>query len=526
MAVLALIAAQCTTPVVLESQVASEPAAEEAEVVEEAAPAAEPTVLRVGNTAEIAFLDAMKVQSGQDLPHSELLNCRLTLYDPTMMDPKPDLAESWTISDDGLTYVFKLREDALFHTGRNVTAEDVVYSWARSINDIGDKGRGKGELKDVVSYEATGQYEFTVELNKASPVFLASMGHWALPIVDQETIETIDTNPVGCGPYKFVENIPGDRLILEKFPDYYDKEQLARFPDRVVIIPFPEEQTRIASLKAGEIDLAKTVAYQFLEDLRNTEGLHIVEQPGGLTASYMTVAFNLRDPERPTADVRVRQAIQLALDKEAINKAVYFGMGVVGCNFIPENHWAYQPIACPERDVEAARALLAEAGYDESNPLKLTYKPEANELTQKMAEVIKQSLAEAGIEIEIVVLDSAGWLDEVWFGYNFDLTDAWYTREPDPDGLIQSVLRKDLGNNVMGYFNQDIEDWFDAGKSTTDRDVRQGIYKQIIEKVVLEDVPLVKIQTLPVFDAANQHIEGAHVSPKGYFNFKDFTFVP
>lgn len=171
----------------------------------------------------------------------------------------------------------------------------------------------------------------------------------------KETIDTIDTDPVGCGPFTFVEHIPGDRLILEKFPDYYDQDLLVRLPDRVVITPILEDQTRIASLQAGEIDLATFIPFQFLEEVRSTQGLQVIEQQGGLTASYMTVAFNLRDPARPTADVRVRKAIQLALDKEAINKAVFFGLGEVGCNFIPTNHWAYQPIDCPERDVEAPK---------------------------------------------------------------------------------------------------------------------------------------------------------------------------
>jgi peptide/nickel transport system substrate-binding protein len=188
------------------------------------------------------------------------------------------------------------------------------------------------------------------------------------------------------------------------------------------------------------------------------------------------------------------------------------------------NHWAYMPITCPERDIEKAKQLLAEAGYPDG--LKLTYKPEAIELTQKMAEVVKQSLAEAGIEIEIVILDDATWLDEVWFGHNFEITDAWYTREPDPDGLMQSVLRKEKGNNVMGYVNPRVEELFDAGKSTLDREERKEIYRELMEIVVLDEVPVIKIQSTARFSAANEHVMGAYVNPKGLVNYKDFTFVP
>jgi len=508
--------------VVVEKQVAVEKEVVKTVVVEKVVTAVpETTILRVGNNAEIQFLDAQRVQSDMDLPNSDFVFSRLLQWDSTMMNPKPAVAQSWTISEDGRTYVFKLREDVKFHTGRPLTAEDVVFSWNRAVNEIGDKGRAKGELSQVVSYEATGPYELTVKLKTVSPVFLASMGHWALAIVDKETISTIDTKPIGTGPYKFVENIPGDRLVLEKFQDYWDKEYLSRAADRVVIIPFPQEETRIAALKAGEVDLIHGVSYRYLEEIRNTPGLQLIEQKGGLTASYLTVAFNLR--EGPTADKRVRQAIQYAIDKQAIHKAVFLGLGDVDCNFIPRNHWAYEPIACPPRDIAKAKQLLAEAGYP--NGLKLTYIPEAIEDTQKMAEVVKQSLAEAGIEIEIIIVDSARWLDEVWFGHKFDITDAWYTREPDPDGLMQSVLRKDLGNNVMGYHNPKVEELFDAGKSTLDRAVRIPIYKEIMEIVVLDEVPLIKVQSMPRFAASNMHVQGAYVTPKGTFAFKDFIYV-
>ena len=500
----------------------TEPVAEPTEVVAEPTeePVAEPSVMRVGNTHDVVFLDAQRVQAGYDLPHSDLLYSRLTMYDDTMMFPRPDVAESWTVSDDGLTYVFKLREDVKFHTGRGLTAEDVVYSWERALETIGDAGRALGEMGAVESYEATDTYEFTVTLSRLDPVFLTTMGHWGLALVDRETIDQIDTQPIGTGPYRFVEHVPDDRLVLEKFQEYYDQAALANWPDRIVLIPFVEERTRVAALQAGEIDLIVTVAYEYLDEIKEAPGLQLIEQVGG-TCSYMTVAFNLR--EGPTADVRVRKAIQHAIDKEAIHRAVYLGLGQVDCNLIPADHWAHEPLDCPPRDIEMARQLLADAGYPDG--LTLSYIPQANELTQKMAEVIQQSLAEAGIDIDITVVERSTWLDQVWFGHDFEITDAWYTREPDPDGLMQSVLRKGLGNNVMGYDNPEIEDLFDAGKATLDPDERRAIYTQIVEIVVFDDVPLINIQSMPRFAAANDKIQNAHVSPKGYFHFKDFTFV-
>ena len=510
------------------------------------APPSADSVLRVGNSGEVGFLDAAKSQSGTDIIFSEMMYNRLLQYDATMMNPKPDVASSWIVSDDGLTYVFTLREDVTFHNGKGVTAHDVVYSWDRCQFEIIDRGRCRGELNDVVSYEATGDYEFTVVLDKASPVFLASMAHWSLAILDEGSTDQQDTNPIGTGPYTFVEQIPGDRLVLEKYDGYFDKDILNVRPQKVFIIPIKDPQTRMAAVRAGEIDFAVDVPLEQVASLATTEGVQLLQQRDGITASYMTVIFNYR--EGPMADLRVRKAVSLAVDRDAINRAIYFGLGVPSCNPILESHWAYLPFECPERDVEQAKALLAEAGYGPDNPLKIKYVPETAPVTQKMAEVIQQNLADAGIEMEIEIVDDATWLDKLWFGVDcntpdwpesrcwagihkeFDLGDAWYTREPDPDGLMQSLFRADShtsgfkGNNGMRYYNPEIERLFDEAKSTSDRAVRSELYRQIVDIIVNQDVPIVKLQSMPRFFAANRHVQGGYVNPKGYWNAKDWTW--
>ena len=131
-----------------------------------------------------------------------------------------------------------------------------------------------------------------------------------------------------------------------------------------------------------------------------------------------------------------------------------------------------------------------------------------------MAEILKQNLAEIGIDVELQQMESGLWLQEVWLDKKFELTDAWYTREPDPDGLMQSVLRKDGGNNVMGYDNPQIEELFDQGKATLDEAERKPIYSEII-KIMLEDMPLVKLQTVEIVWAGDQKVSGMQISPKG-----------
>jgi peptide/nickel transport system substrate-binding protein len=477
--------------------------------------------LKIGYDDDIVFLDPQKLQSGVDLLPSTLIFGRLTSWDATMLDPQPDIAESWTVSDDGLTYVFKLRSGVKFHSGREVTADDVVFSYQRAL-DIGPTGRGAGELREVDSFSATGPLEFTIKLKQTSAVFLPSTGHWALCIVDKDVVDKIDTAPAGTGPFTFVEWVPDEHVSYKKFDGYWNAEKLAGWPDEVTSTPIREAVTRIANLQSGEIDLAANIPAQFLSQIEGDSNLQLLRQP--YTAAYWTIAFNVTKP--PFDNAKLRHAVARAIDKEAIHKNAFFNSGEVGCSLIPSGHWAYDPtIACEGRDVEAAKALMQEAGVAEGLKVTFKYGGDAPETEAAMGEILKQNLAEIGIDVTLQAMETALYLQEVWTDKNYDLTDALYTREPDPDALMQSVLRKDGGNNVMGYYNPKIEELFDQGKATLDQEARKPIYSEII-KIMLEDMPLVKLQTVDIVWGGNKKVQGLQLWPKGYPNWLEYTFDP
>jgi peptide/nickel transport system substrate-binding protein len=486
----------------------------------ESALAQDPSTMVVGYDLDIQFLDPQLAQSGQDLLPSSLLYGRLTSYDSTMLDPLPDIAESWTQPDD-VTYVFTIRPGVLFHSGREVTAEDIVFSYQRAI-DIGERGRGALELQEVETFEATGPMEFTVTLQQPSAVFLPATAHWALSIHDQESIDTVDTQPVGTGPYTFVEWVPDDHVSYQKNPDYWNQEALANWPDQVVSNPIAEALTRIANLQQGEIDLAANIPAQFVSQLEGDPNVQLLTQP--FTASYWTINFNVTQP--PFDNVLLRRAVGLAIDKEAIHQNAFFGTGEIGCSLIPSTHWAFDPsLECAPRDVEAARALVEEAGF--ADGLQATFKFGGNsaDIEPPMAEIVRENLAEIGINLELQRMEPSLWLQEVWLDKNYEMTAAWYTREPDPDGLMQSVLREGGGNNVMGYVNPQVEELFDQGKATLDQDERRPIYTEIM-RIMLEDMPLVKLQTMEIVWGASQRVQGMEISPKGYPTYLAYTFVP
>ncbi len=499
-------------------QPATAPSAAPAE--SEAAAPVGPSKLTIGYEGDILKLDPGIQQAGVDWPQGALVYNRLVEYDNTMMNPVPGLAESWSVSDDALTYTFQLRQGAKFHSGREVTAEDVAYTFARGL-EIGSQGRFAGHMLAIDTFEATDTYEFVIHLKQVDVTFFPNLAVMSASIVDQETIADIETQPVGSGPYEFVEWVPGERVVYRKFADYWNQEQLAQWPDEIVTVPIPETQTRIANLQSGQVDIITSVPPEFFEQIESDPNLQLLGQE--VSASYLCLIFSNERP--PFQDNKLlRQAIAHAIDKEAIQQNVFFGSGETQCNLVPSNHWAYTELDCPARDLDEARRLVAESGFDPATTI--TFRTFSDRgFGVPVAEIIQANLAEIGLTVVIEPLEWAFYVEDAWVGRNFEMTLAWYTREIDPNGLFSSVLRKDQGNNPMRYFNQEVEDLFDEGKTLTDREARKAIYQEIMDIAILDDTALVKLKTMEIKWAANQKVEGFTLLPQGYPNFYNWTWV-
>ena len=476
--------------------------------------------MTIGYDSDILKLDPGIQQSGVDWPPAALVYSRLVEYDNTMMAPVPGLAESWEVSDDGLTYTFQLRQGVKFHSGREVTAADVAYTFERGF-EIGPQGRFAGYMIAVDSFEATGDYEFVIRLSQVDVTFFPNLAVMSASIVDQETIEQVDTQPIGSGPYEFVEWIPGERVVYRKFQDYWDQAQLAQWPDEIITTPIPETQTRIANLQSGQIDIATGIPPEFAQQIEDDPNLQLLGQE--VSASYLCVIMSQERP--PFNDNKLlRQAIAHAIDKETINNNVFFGSGEPGCSLIPPTHWAYTEIDCPTYDPDKARELLAESGFDTSTPI--TFRTFTDRgFGVPVAEIIQSNLRDIGLTVEIEPLEWAFYVEDAWVGRNFEMTLAWYTREIDPDGLFSSVLRQEQGNNPMRYYNEAVEALFDEGKATADEEARKGIYEEIMQIAILDDTPLVKLQTMEIKWAANTKVQNFSLLPKGYPNFYNWSWT-
>ncbi len=475
--------------------------------------------MRVGYSSDIVKLDPGVAQSGEDWWPGSMIFGRLVNFDNTMANPIPDVAESWSLAPDNLTWTFKLRQGVSFHTGRECTADDVEFSFKRGF-ELGPKGRFAGYMASVDTYKATGKYEFQIKLKQPDFSFFPNLATQSNSVYDKETIADIETKPIGTGPYRFVEWIPGERAVYKKFDKYWDKKLIANWPDEIITTPIKEEQTRIANLKAGKIDIAVNISPQFWKDIESTKGLQLLRQE--YTTSYYCLDFNLR--RAPFDNVKFRQALARAVDRETIQKTVFFSSGTTGCNLIPQTHWAYTDIGCPPFDLAAAKKMVDDSGV--KTPVKIKARILASpDLETKIMEILQKDWKQLGIELEIEPMERALWVQDVFVGKNADLILAQYTREPDPDGLFSSVLRKDQGNNFMGYNNPQVEDWFNQGKAVADKEKRKATYEQIMKKAMIEEVPLVKFQTVDVVWAANEKVRNFKVLPRGYPNLYQWEWV-
>jgi peptide/nickel transport system substrate-binding protein len=317
----------------------------------------------------------------------------------------PCLAESWTMSKDGRIWEFVLRKGARFHNGEPVTAEDVKFSFERY------KGAASPLFKErvrEVQVVDPGRVRFV--LNEPWPDFMtfygtsASGAAWVIPKKYFEKVgeDGFRKAPIGAGPFKFVSFQPGIELVLEAFDGYWRKTPSVK---RLVIRSIPEESTRAAALKRGELDIVYFINGPIAEEVRRTQGLT-------LTAMRTNGVFFIEFPEQwtagsPWADRRVRQAASLAIDRQAINEAESLGFSGITGNFIPRHQEFSLPIDAHPYDPKRARALLAEAGYPNGLELaEFTAFPPYN----SMGEAIANYFVAVGIKTRVRTMERASFL--------------------------------------------------------------------------------------------------------------------
>jgi len=339
----------------------------------------------------------------------------------------PGLAESWEISEDGLTYTFHLHDGVTFHDGTTMDAEDVKFSLER-INAEGSLNAQKALYADIASVEAVDPLTVKLTLSKPNGSLIYNLAWGDAVIVAPESADGNKTNPIGTGPFKFSDRVEGDHIDLVKNPDYWGTPvalEAATF--RFIADP----TAAFAALQAGDVDAFPNFpAPETVAQFENDPRFRVV-----IGATEGETILSMNNGKAPLDNIKVREAIAHAIDRQAIIDGAMFGYGTpIGTFMSPANPDYVDLTAQSNYDPEKSKALLAEAGWDPDTVLSLKLPP-VEGYARRGGEIIAQQLAAVGIKTETINLEWAQWLSEVFTDKNYDLTIVSHT-EPNDIGIF------------------------------------------------------------------------------------------
>lgn len=339
----------------------------------------------------------------------------------------PGLAESWEISEDGLTYTFQLRDGVTFHDGTTFDAEDVKFSLER-INAEGSLNAQKALYADIAAVEVVDPQTVKLTLSKPNGYMIYNLAWGDAVMVAPESADNNKTNPIGTGPFVFANRVEGDSITLNKNPNYWGKPvALESATFRFIADP----TAAFAALQAGDVDAFPNFpAPETVAQFENDPRFRVV-----IGATEGETILSMNNGKAPLDNVKVRQAIAQAIDRQAIIDGAMFGYGTpIGTFMSPANPDYIDLTAQSAYDPEKSKALLAEVGWDPNTVLSLKLPP-VEGYARRGGEIIAQQLAAVGIKTQTTNLEWAQWLDEVFTQKNYDLTIVSHT-EPNDIGIF------------------------------------------------------------------------------------------
>ena len=432
------------------------------------------------------------------------------------LQPVPELAERWSIDDGGRTYRFGLREGVRWHDGTPFTSADVKFTFEEALLKYHSRTRAalEGLFEGI---DTPDDSTVVIRLKRPYGPLLQRLDVVEASIIPRHQYLGHDLlageptrRPVGTGAFRFVSYAPGDRLVLERNPDYFRRN----LPEvnRLVFRIFPNATTGVAALESGQVDFISNVPGPDVGRLRALPNVAVRPSTGGSGGSICQEVLIPNMSRRPFNDVRVRRAVAHAIDRQFIVDRVYFGQGKPATG--PISHllaWAYTPdVRQYPHDVRAAKALLDEAGVKagaDGIRFRITFTHSTNH--QRLAQVLREQLKAVGIGLELQTMDFNGQVEQVFVKKTFDLGIASYCNGADPDiGVRRVYVSSNIGpypfSNGAGYRNPRIDTLFEEAAALVDFQGRRDRYVEI-QRLIAEDVPyfwVVDSETLRAYRTA------------------------
>jgi ABC-type transport system substrate-binding protein len=424
-------------------------------------------ILRAAAVADPSSLDPQVGPGGNDHVMLYPIFDTLIRFDPATMEPQPGLASAWSF-DDPKTLRLSLHDGITFHDGTSLDAEAVKASLER-FQGVG----AHADLANVTSVEVTGPLEVTLHLGIPDSSMLLVLADRAGMVVSPTAAADADAfaqHPVGAGPFEFVEFRPGDRITYERYTDYWGDEQPTL--DGIEMRIIPDRKAAANALLAGQVDFAYGLDAADYSSLDASPELTI---GGDITLAFDMVYFNLAQP--PLDDARVRNAINMAIDREELVAGALDGRGEPAWLPVPPSHWAFDAAAAPTwpHDPERARQLLAEAGYDDGATVSLLVSTQGSIPTTE-AEILKAQLAEVGVTLDITTMDINSAIQQYFEAQSYNSFLAGWSGRPDVGLTYSRLFTKDTYQNPGKVEIAGLEAVLADAVSTEELDARAAQY--------------------------------------------------
>ncbi len=425
----------------------------------------------------------------------------------------PQLALSHETSADGKTVIIKLRPGVKFHDGEPFDAEAAKYSLDRHL--FLKTSFRRPEIGSIEKVEVVDPLTIKLLLKEPFSPLLAQLtdraGMMLAPKATEAAGDKFGLHPVCAGPYKFVERVQQDRIMVEKFADYWDKDHV--FIDKITYLPIVDATVRLANLKSGGLDLMERVLATDIKAVRADPKLKLSKAVSLGWFGLMINTANGPKSDNPLAkNPRVRQAFDLAIDREVINQVVFNGEFVPTNQFVnPQSPFYQAKFPVPKRDIAKAKALMKEAGV--KTPLVLDFMVSNTPEVRAVAEVVQSMVAEAGFDLKIRVTEVATALKQGEDG-NFQVYQNTWSGRIDPDG--NSVIYQTCGapQNMAHYCDKDIDAWHKEARAATDPAQRKAIYEKITQRF-LESGWILYLYHPQILIAYTDRLEGFKPMPDG-----------
>lgn len=432
----------------------------------------------------------------------------------------PQLATEWTVAEDGLSIDMTLREGVTFHDGTPFDGAAVKANIERS-QTLEDSVR-KSEVSSITEVEVIDPTHVKLHLSAPDAPLLAQLADRAGMMLSPASFETdVAAGPVCSGPFKFKSRVAQDKIELEKYDGYWNADAIKL--TGVTYLPIPDSTVRLANLQSGDLDLINRLSATDVPTVEGDANLAYTKATG---LGYQGITFNTQNgamADNPFGkDAKLRQALSLVIDREAINQVVFAGLNAPASQFVSAASPYFDP-AFPvvARDVEKAKALLAEAGLEGGVTLEMQA-PNTPD-SQQVVQMIQAMAAEAGINITLTAKEFASMISDQAAG-NFQASQVGWSGRIDPDGNIFGFVTTDGGFNDGKYSNPEIDRILSEARATSDVEARKALYHQANE-ILMTDLPLFYLYNEAWLYGLSNKVQGFTPSPDGMIRLENVTLT-